>query len=267
MVGLHRHLEEATRGASETSGTGLFLRHNPPAHPPPRPHSGTTPGRCSVWFGCWKMAEFSPVLPMRDGAGGGRFGQPIFSRSRSGSESESELSQSLARTKIRSYGSTASVSASLGEKYIEHRVTDSDTLQGIALRYGVTMEQIKRANKLFNNDCIFLKSILNIPVVTQKRFIFNGLSLESPDNDSAGQDADSPCVMLQDIEEPSPPPSPPPEDPGPTQNPEELSAKDFLQRLDLQIKQSKQAAQRLKDEETRSGEEDYTAPKSAYQEI
>lgn len=83
------------------------------------------------------MAEFSPVLPMRDG--GGRFGQPIFPRSRSGSESESELSQSLARTKIRSYGSTASVTASLGEKYVEHRVTDSDTLQGIALKYGVTV--------------------------------------------------------------------------------------------------------------------------------
>lgn len=226
------------------------------------------------------MADFSPVLPLREGgAGGGRLVQPIFPRSRSGSESESELSQSLARTKIRSYGSTASVSASLGEKYIEHRVTDSDTLQGIALKYGVTMEQIKRANKLFNNDCIFLKSVLNIPVVTQKRLIFNGLSLESPDNDSAvGLDSDSPRVMLQDIEEPSPPPSPsPPEDPGPAQNqstsqtqqqnPEELSAKDFLQRLDLQIKQSKQAAQKLKEEESRSGEDDCTAPKSAYQEI
>lgn len=84
-----------------------------------------------------KMAEFSPVLPLRDGDG--RLGLPVFSRSRSGSESESELSQSLARTKIRSYGSTASVTAPLGEKYIEHRVTDSDTLQGIALKYGVTV--------------------------------------------------------------------------------------------------------------------------------
>ncbi|XP_072321287.1 lysM and putative peptidoglycan-binding domain-containing protein 2 [Eucyclogobius newberryi] len=222
------------------------------------------------------MAEFSPVLPLRDGGAGdrGRYGQPIFPRSRSGSESESELSQSLARTKIRSYGSTASVSASLGEKYVEHRVTDSDTLQGIALKYGVTMEQIKRANKLFNNDCIFLKSILNIPVITQKRFIFNGLSLDSPDNDSAAQDSDSPSVVTQDIEGPTPPPSPPPEDPRPSQNqptsqqqrPEELSAKDFLQRLDLQIKQSKQAAQKLNEEETRSGE-DYTVPKSSYQEI
>ncbi|XP_034536594.1 lysM and putative peptidoglycan-binding domain-containing protein 2 [Notolabrus celidotus] len=212
------------------------------------------------------MAEFSPVLPMRDG--GGRLGQPIFPRSRSGSESESELSQSLARTKIRSYGSTASVTASLGEKYIEHRVTDSDTLQGIALKYGVTMEQVKRANKLFSNDCIFLKNSLNIPVLSERRFIFNGLSLESPDGDAeaACQEADSPCVVTQDIEGPTPPPSPPPEDSKPPQ-PEELSAKDFLHRLDLQIKQSKQAARRLKEEEVRNNEEDYTAPTTSYQEI
>lgn len=218
------------------------------------------------------MAEFSPVLPMRDG--GGRFGQPIFPRSRSGSESESELSQSLARTKIRSYGSTASVTASLGEKYIEHRVTDSDTLQGIALKYGVTMEQIKRANKLFSNDCIFLRNSLNIPVVSEKRSIFNGLSLESPDGDveAACQEAEATCVVTQDIEGPSPPPSPPPVDSKPLQaQPEELSAKDFLHRLDLQIKQSKQAARRLKEEEegrsNEEEEEEHMAPKSAYQEI
>ncbi|XP_051235550.1 lysM and putative peptidoglycan-binding domain-containing protein 2 isoform X2 [Dicentrarchus labrax] len=212
------------------------------------------------------MAEFSPVLPMRDG--GGRFGQPIFPRSRSGSESESELSQSLARTKIRSYGSTASVTASLGEKYIEHRVTDSDTLQGIALKYGVTMEQVKRANKLFSNDCIFLRNSLNIPVVSEKRYIFNGLSPESPDGDgeAACQETDTPCIVTQDIEGPSPSPSPPPADSKPPQ-PEELSAKDFLHRLDLQIKQSKQAARRLKEEEIRSNEEDYTAPTTSYQDI
>ncbi|XP_034385346.1 lysM and putative peptidoglycan-binding domain-containing protein 2 [Cyclopterus lumpus] len=204
------------------------------------------------------MAEFSPVLPMRDG--GGRFSQPIFPRSMSGSESESELSQSLARTKIRSYGSTASVTASLGERYIEHRVTDSDTLQGIALKYGVTMEQIKRANKLFSNDCIFLKNSLSIPVASEKRSIFNGLSLESPDGDG-----EAPCQGA-DIEGPSPPPSPRPENSKPPQ-PEELSAKDFLHRLDLQIKQSKQAARRLKEEEVRNDMEDYTAPTTSYQEI
>lgn len=114
------------------------------------------------------------------------------------------------------------------------------------------MEQIKRANKLFSNDCIFLRNSLNIPVMSEKRSIFNGLSLESPDGDgeAACQEAETPCVVTQDIEGPSPSPSPPPADPKPPQ-PEELSAKDFLHRLDLQIKQSKQAARRLKEEEVR----------------
>lgn len=118
------------------------------------------------------------------------------------------------------------------------------------------MEQVKRANKLFSNDCIFLRNSLNIPVLSEKRYIFNGLSLESPDGDAeaACQEMDSPCVVTQDIEGPTPPPSPPPEDskpPQPQPQPEELSAKDFLHRLDLQIKQSKQAARRLKEEEVR----------------
>lgn len=118
------------------------------------------------------------------------------------------------------------------------------------------MEQVKRANKLFSNDCIFLKNSLNIPVVSEKRYIFNGLSLESPDGDgeAACQEADTPCIITQDIEGPSPSPSPPPADSKP-QPTEELSAKDFLHRLDLQIKQSKQAARRLKEEEVRWGVE------------
>ncbi|MEQ2206920.1 hypothetical protein XENOCAPTIV_004746 [Xenoophorus captivus] len=113
------------------------------------------------------------------------------------------------------------------------------------------MEQIKRANKLFSNDCIFLRNSLNIPVLSEKRSIFNGLSLESPDGDgeTACQDARTPHVMTQDIDGPSPPSSPTPQ---PQPQPEELSAKDFLHRLDLQIKQSKQAAQRLKEEEVRN---------------
>lgn len=116
------------------------------------------------------------------------------------------------------------------------------------------MEQIKRANKLFSNDCIFLRNSLNIPVVTPKPAIFNGLSLESPDGDGdvACQDPDGHYVVTQDIEGPSPSPSPPPADSKASQpQPEELSAKDFLHRLDLQIKQSKQAARRLKEEEVR----------------
>ncbi|XP_064192535.1 lysM and putative peptidoglycan-binding domain-containing protein 2-like [Anguilla rostrata] len=216
------------------------------------------------------MAEFSPVLSLRDG---GRFGQPIFPRSRSGSESESELSQSLARTKTRSYGSTASVTAPLGEKYIVHRVTDSDTLQGIALKYGVTMEQIKRANKLFGNDCIFLRNSLNIPVRSVKSELFNGLTtLESPESE-AGDGCTVPegSSMILDTEGDSSPSTSPTLstqelDSRPSQ-PEELSAKDYLHRLDLQIKISKQAARKLKEEDVRDVEDDASVTKSSYQEI
>ena len=117
------------------------------------------------------------------------------------------------------------------------------------------MEHIKRANKMFNNDCIFLRNFLNIPVVSEKRSIFNGLCLESPDGEgetTSLSDSERPCVT-QDAEEPSPSPSPPPEETfrASLPKPEELSAKDFLQRLDLQIKQSKQVARRLKEEEVR----------------
>ncbi|XP_028812470.1 lysM and putative peptidoglycan-binding domain-containing protein 2 [Denticeps clupeoides] len=214
------------------------------------------------------MADFSPVLPPRDG--GGRCAPlPVFPRSRSGSgsESDSELSQSLARTKTRSYGSTASVAASLGGRFVEHRVADGDTLQGIALKYGVTMEQIKRANKLFSNDCIFLRNSLNIPVHSKKPTLFNGLSLESPDGDAATPE-EQPCVA-GDEEGSSPEPSPAPSTQGPgtrPPEPEELSAKDYLHRLDLQIKLSKQAARKLKEEDTRDAD-DPSPPASSYQEI
>ncbi|XP_022084572.1 lysM and putative peptidoglycan-binding domain-containing protein 2-like isoform X2 [Acanthaster planci] len=64
----------------------------------------------------------------------------------------------------RSYGSTKK---STQDIYIKHIVTPSDTLAGIALKYSVTVEQIKRANKLYTNDSIFLRSTLSIPVGDQ----------------------------------------------------------------------------------------------------
>ncbi|XP_063121252.1 lysM and putative peptidoglycan-binding domain-containing protein 2 isoform X2 [Rattus norvegicus] len=91
------------------------------------------------------MADLSPAPALREG--GPRAHRPSAPspplRSRSTSEpEEAELSLSLARTKTRSYGSTASVRAPLGagviERHVEHRVRAGDTLQGIALKYGVT---------------------------------------------------------------------------------------------------------------------------------
>ncbi|KAM9310978.1 lysM and putative peptidoglycan-binding domain-containing protein 2 [Gastrophryne carolinensis] len=209
------------------------------------------------------MAELSPVLqPHRDG--GSRLGYAAFAGTEG--ESEAELSVSLARTKTRSYGSTATVTAPWAERYIEHPLSPGDTLQGIALKYGVTMEQIKRANKLFSTDCIFLRKSLNIPVPSEKSSLFNGLSLlDSPEydfqEDSNIQGEDTTSVPTHNV---SPPSSPKTNQPLVTEG-EELSAKDFLHRLDLQIKRSKQAAKKLKEEEyLRHEEEDYFAT-SSYQ--
>lgn len=60
--------------------------------------------------------------------------------------------------------------------------------------------------------------------------------------------------MAADTEGPSPTTSPVPSPPEPSvkaPQPEELSAKDYLHRLDLQIKLSKQAARKLKEEDGR----------------
>ncbi|XP_028562103.2 lysM and putative peptidoglycan-binding domain-containing protein 2 [Podarcis muralis] len=192
------------------------------------------------------MAEFLPVpgLFLRE--------EPLPGPD--ASETEAELSLSLARTKTRSYGSTATVAAPLAERYVEHRISACDTLQGIALKYGVTMEQIKRANKLFTNDCIFLRKTLNIPVISEKPLLFNGLnSLESPENeaDTPSSCEDGPVTVQEDNSSPSPQ-----EPDNQLPPPEELSAKDFLHRLDLQIKMSKQAARKLKPEDNREDDEE-----------
>lgn len=50
------------------------------------------------------------------------------------------------------------------ETYIKHMISSTDTLQGIALKYGVTTEQIRRANRLWANDSLFLRESLLIPV-------------------------------------------------------------------------------------------------------
>ncbi|KAG4074267.1 hypothetical protein HA402_008676 [Bradysia odoriphaga] len=47
---------------------------------------------------------------------------------------------------------------------IRHELEKTDTLQGIALKYGCTTEQIRRANRLFAQDSLFLRQFLMIPV-------------------------------------------------------------------------------------------------------
>jgi len=68
--------------------------------------------------------------------------------------------------------------------YIRHDLQPDDTLQGVALRYGCTMEQIKRANRLLTTDSIFMRAYLLIPVpeegdVVVKATVARSQSLQS----------------------------------------------------------------------------------------
>ncbi|XP_016018208.1 lysM and putative peptidoglycan-binding domain-containing protein 2 isoform X2 [Rousettus aegyptiacus] len=116
------------------------------------------------------------------------------------------------------------------------------------------MEQIKRANKLFTNDCIFLKKTLNIPIISEKPLLFNGLnSIDSPENETVDSSFSREEELVAAGEDLSPPS---PQESVQSVPPEEVSARDFLQRLDLQIKLSTQAAKKLK-EESRDEESPY----------
>ncbi|KAK9509159.1 hypothetical protein O3M35_006537 [Rhynocoris fuscipes] len=64
---------------------------------------------------------------------------------------------------LKKYGSTSSNSKRC-ESFIKHQVVQSDTLQGLALKYGVSTEQIRRANTLWANDSLFLRKFLLIPI-------------------------------------------------------------------------------------------------------
>uniref|UniRef100_A0A8C9G9W4 LysM and putative peptidoglycan-binding domain-containing protein 1 n=1 Tax=Pavo cristatus TaxID=9049 RepID=A0A8C9G9W4_PAVCR len=108
----------------------------------------------------------------------------------------------------------------------EHRVGPGDTLPGLALRYGVTMEQIKRANRLYTSDTIFLKPTLLIPPP--------GCPNEDPMG-SAPSDPTATTTTTTSTTSTAPPRH-------------DLTASDFLRRLDADIGRSKAAVveQRLR---------------------
>ncbi|XP_004389612.1 lysM and putative peptidoglycan-binding domain-containing protein 1 [Trichechus manatus latirostris] len=168
----------------------------------------------------------------------------------------------LQGSRARSYGSLVqSVCSPVRERRLEHELAPGDTLAGLALKYGVTMEQIKRANRLYTNDSIFLKKTLYIPILTEPRDLFNGLDSEDEEEVQPSKDGVRPHsaerkkpergsrrangeMLPTSGQEPSTPIH-------------DLSASDFLKKLDSQISLSKKAAaQKLKKGESRVSGED-----------
>ncbi|KAK3862409.1 hypothetical protein Pcinc_031725 [Petrolisthes cinctipes] len=77
----------------------------------------------------------------------------------------------------RRYGTTTTVNMKKPQHQqqhiLKHRVSKHDTLQGIALKYGVSMESIKQHNKLWSGEAMFLHDYLDVPV---SRTVYEALS-------------------------------------------------------------------------------------------
>lgn len=97
------------------------------------------------------------------------------------------------------------------------------------------MEQIKRANRMYTNDSIFLKKSLSIPVLSDLDHCNSGVDLLSEDSgeDNAGSaSAENGCTAVSTEKK---------QEDG-SRRVSDLSPVEFLKRLDGLINQSKQAA-------------------------
>ncbi|XP_006791868.1 lysM and putative peptidoglycan-binding domain-containing protein 1 [Neolamprologus brichardi] len=138
----------------------------------------------------------------------------------------------LRGNRTRSYGSLIrSPLSPVHQRRIEHIIQPGETLQGLALKYGVSMEQIKRANRLYTNDSIFLKKSLTIPVISDLDDCSNGLDVAEEDGNKGS--ANSASLHNGHIGSSSEKKQ---------EDRKDLTPGDFLKRLDDLISQSKQAA-------------------------
>jgi len=55
-----------------------------------------------------------------------------------------------------------------GQDYVTHIILETETLQGIALKYGVTVTEIKKLNKM-TTDALHERTLLKIPVANDNK--------------------------------------------------------------------------------------------------
>jgi len=125
----------------------------------------------------------------------------------------------------RKYGSTA-IHNNKPERLIRYDVQEDDTLQGIALKYNVTMEQLKRANKLWTNDNLHVRRTLLIPLPLEESPGGQLSDRQSSDSDD-GRSSAAASSHAEEAETPS------------------QSAADFLQQIDSVIARSRREVKRL----------------------
>lgn len=67
------------------------------------------------------------------------------------------------------------------ERCLQHKLHNTDTLQGISIKYSVPIELIKNVNKLWNHDQLFLRDVLLIPVPNTPSKCQNGSKISLPE--------------------------------------------------------------------------------------
>lgn len=139
-------------------------------------------------------------------------------------------------------------SQSQSKEFFKHYVTPSDSTFSLALKYGITVEQLKRENKLWSNDALFLREYLLVPLtkensqcIPENSEIVRATSLKS-ENDSVRTlttSPDSSCPSCDGEKATS------------TSAPD-LSAKDFLNKYDSNIAQLKSNVQKMEESTSQS---------------
>ncbi|KYR02295.1 hypothetical protein DLAC_01126 [Tieghemostelium lacteum] len=122
--------------------------------------------------GGFKSNSFSNVHPLNDDFNGGS------SMSSSSNYTTTTTTTTTNSSTLNTNINTPNTDNSNGP--ITHILTRQDTLQGLAIKYGVKIDDIKRLNKIYSNDTLFLKKSLTIP----KAETNNSNSNNSSDNES-----------------------------------------------------------------------------------
>ncbi|VDK42319.1 unnamed protein product [Anisakis simplex] len=83
--------------------------------------------------------------------------------------------------RARGYGSTARPQNSTHryKSIIRHQVEPSDTLQGLVLRYNTSMTEIKRLNRLWSNESLYLMEYVNIPIYEAEPIASDSVNINS----------------------------------------------------------------------------------------
>ncbi|XP_076661864.1 lysM peptidoglycan-binding domain-containing protein red [Halictus rubicundus] len=124
---------------------------------------------------------------------------------------------------LKKYGSTVK-HVIRTENLIKHAVSATDTLQGIALKYGVTTEQIRRVNRLWASDSLFLREHLLVPVNSESPLSLN-IDNTNVTEQNAVQSVSSPSSIASSIDDDS-------------------SVNDFLAKMDSSIANAKREVRR-----------------------